>query len=236
VSSAIEILGAVVLVAGALVLLALLRGIHNAAVPSRLVERALQQLPPALRARYEDEWRADLAALSETPLAATRWALGLRRASSALARQAGTRRDRSRTWPVTRAAWPQLALDAPALGLAYYFAYALRFEDGVPERYLTLFERTLPFAIIGGLTCLALVGAYAPATSRKLVKVPEGVGLVTLALVAYVAFTRPVLILGWDGFVALNVPTGVCVIFALSACALMALSRAAITLARVVRT
>ena len=63
-SSAIEILGAVVLVAGALVLLALLRGIHNAAVPSRLVERALEQLPPGLRARYEEEWRADLAALS----------------------------------------------------------------------------------------------------------------------------------------------------------------------------
>ena len=235
-SSAIEILGAVMLVAGALALLALLRGIHNAAVPRLLVERALEQLPPALRARYEEEWRADLAALSETPLAATRWALGLRRASSALATQAGTRRDRSRTWPVTRASWLQLTLDAPALGLAYFFAYALRFDDGVPEVYLTLFERTLPFAIIGGLTCLALVGAYAPATSRRLVKVPEGVGLVTLALVAYVAFMQPVSILSSNGFVARNVPTSVCVIFAVSACALMALSRAAIRLTRVART
>ena len=235
-SSAIEILGAVVLVAGALMLLALLRGIHNAAVPSRLVERALEQLPPDLRARYEEEWRADLAALSATPLAATRWALGLRRASSALATQAGTRRVRSRTWPVTRASWPQLALDAPALGLAYFFAYALRFDGDVPEWYLTLFERTLPFAIIGGLTCLALVGAYAPATSRKLVKVPEGVGLVILALVTYVAFIQPVLIFRSNGFVALIVPWGVYVIFALSACALMALSRAAVTLTRVARS
>jgi hypothetical protein len=235
VSSAIGILGAVVLVAGAVVLLALLRGIHEAAVASRLVERALQQLPPELRTRFEEEWRADLAALSDRPLAATRWALGLRRASSALAKQAGARRDRTRTWPVTRASWPQLALDAPALGLAYFFAYALRFEDGVPEVYLTLFERTLPFAIIGGLTCLALVGAYAPATSRRLVKVPEGVGLVTLALVAYVAFIQPVSILSSNGFVARNVPTSVCVIFAFSACALMALSRAAIALTRVTR-
>ncbi len=234
-SSAIEILGAVVLVASALVLLALLRGIHNAAVPNRLVERALEQLPPGLRTRFEEEWRADLAALSDTPLAATRWALGLRRASSALAKQAGARRERSRTWPVTRAAWPQLALDAPALGLASFSAYALRFGGDVPERYLTLFERTLPFAIVGGLTCLALVGAYAPATSRRLVKVPEGVGLVTLALVAYVAFIQPVSILSSNGFVARNVPTSVCVIFAFSACALMALSRAAIALTRVTR-
>jgi len=233
VSSAIEILGAVVLVVGALVLLALLRGIHNAAVPRRLVERALEQLPPALRTRYGEEWRADLAALSDSPLAATRWALGLRRASIALTRQAGSRRER--TWPVTRASWPQLALDAPALGLAYFAAYALRFGGDVPERYLTLFERTLPFAIVGGLICLALVGAYAPATSTKAVKVPEGVGLVTLALVAYVTFIQPVLISRSYGFVALNVPTTVCVIFALSACALMALSRAAITLTRIAR-
>ena len=137
---------------------------------------------------------------------------------------------------MTRASWPQLALDAPALGLAYYFAYALRFEDGVPEVYLTLFERTLPFAIVGGLACLALVGAYAPATSRRLAKVPQGVGLVTLALVAYIAFVQPVSVLSSNGFVARNVPTGVCVIFAFSACALMALSRAAISLTRVART
>ena len=66
--------------------------------------------------------------------------------------------------------------------------------------------RTDPFAIIGGLTCLALVGAYAPATSRRLVKVPRGVGLVTLALVAYIAFIQPVSILSSNGFVARNVP------------------------------
>jgi hypothetical protein len=233
VSSAIGILGAVVLVAGAMVLLALLRGIHNAAVPSRLVERALEQLPPELRDRYGEEWRADLAALSATPVAATRWALGLRRASIALTRQAGSRRER--TWPVTRASWPQLALDAPALGLAYFAAYALRFGGDVPEAYLTLFERTLPFAILGGLMCLALVGAYSPTRATKTVKVPEGVGLVTLALVAYIAFIQPVLISSAHGFVALNVPAGVCAIFALSACALMALSRAAITLTRVAR-
>jgi len=44
-----------------------------------------------------------------------------------------------------------------------------------------------------------------------------------------------VLISGWHGFVAPNVPGSVCAIFALSACTLMALSRAAITLTRVAR-
>lgn len=234
-NAAIGILLAVVLVAGALVLLALLRGVHNAAVPSRLVERALERLPAELRARYETEWRADLAALSDKPVAATRWALGLRRASIALSRQAGAPRARGLTWPVTRASWPQMALDAASLALAYFAAYALRFGGDVPATFQALFERTLPFAVAGGLICLTLVGAYAPATAKRAVKVPEGIGLLTLTLVAYVAFVQPVLVSTADGFVVRNVPGSVCVIFAVSVCTLMALSRAAITLTRVAR-
>jgi hypothetical protein len=232
-NSAIGILGVAVLVAGALMLLALLRGIRNAALTSRLVERALERLPAELRDRYEEEWRADLAAQSGTAFAATRWALGLRRASIALSKQAGARR--KRTWPVTRASLPQMVLDAAALGVAYFAAYALRFEGDAPDTYQTMYERTLPFAIAGGLVCLTLVGAYGTTAVARTVKVYAGVGLATLTIVAYVALAQPVLITSSQGFVGRHVPAGVCVIFAISASLLMALSRAAIALTRVAR-
>lgn len=196
---------------------------------SQLMARALEQLPAELRARYAEEWRADLAALTGRTAAATVWALGLRRASIALCEQAGVERPR-RSLPVTRAALPQLGLDAVALGLAYYAAYALRFGRDVPEAYFSLFEHTLPFAIGGGLLCLTVVGAYGARGGP--VHVPKGVALATLAIVAYVALRPPVLISSDNGFVARNVPTGVCVIFAMSACALMAFSRAGIALTR----
>jgi hypothetical protein len=234
-SAAVGVLGAVVLIAGAVVLLALLRGMHNAAVPTRLVERALERLPAELRERYAEEWRADLAALSETPVGATRWALGLRRASSALSKQAGARRKRALTWPAARASLPQMALDAGALALAYFAAYALRFGGDVPDTYLTLFERTLPFAIVGGVVCLVIVGAYASGAAARPVKVAAGVGLATLALVAFIAFLQPVVVSSSQGFVARNVPLSVCVLFAIGASALMGLSRAAIVLARLAR-
>ena len=237
VSSAIEILGAVVLVAGALVLLALLRGIHDAAVPSRLVERALEQLPPELRVRYGEEWRADLAALSDNAARSDPVGAGpsprLQRAG-----KAGGNPARS----ITHLAGDPRVLAAAGARRrppsASPTSPPTRSASGAtcPRGTSRCSSARFPFAIVGGLMCLALVGAYAPATSRRLVKVPEGVGLVTLALVAYVALIQPVLILRWDGFVAVKVPWSVYVIFGLSACALMALSRAAIALTRVART
>lgn len=196
----------------------------------QLMTRALEHLPSELRARYDEEWRADLCALAGRPAAATVWALGLRRASIELCEQAGVARPARRTLPVTRAALPQLGLDAVALGLAYYAAYALRFGRDVPQTYSALFEHTLPVAVVGGLLCLTVVGAYG--TRRGLVQVPKGVGLATLTIVAYVALVQPILVSSAQGFVARNLPGGVCVIFAMTACGLMALSRAGISLTR----
>ena len=234
VSSAIEILGAVVLVAGALALLALLRGIHNAAVPRRLVERALEQLPPELRDRYGEEWRADLAdpvrnagrrdpagrsAFAAPP---SRWQG--RRAHGAIAHVAGD-----------PASWPQLALDAPALGLAYFSAYALRFGGDVPSvphavrTHASVRDRRRS-DVSGARRCLRArhVEETGQGARGRRPRHPRARRLHRVHSAR--ADLRE------HGFVALNVPAGVYVIFALSACALMALSRAAITLTRVART
>jgi hypothetical protein len=193
---------------------------------TQLMSRALEQLPAELRARYAEEWRADLVVLAGRPAAATIWALGLRRASIELCRQAGVERPARRWLPSMRAALPLVGLDAVSLGLAYYAGYALRFGRDVPQAYSELFERTLPFAVVGGLLCLTVVGGYGARSGAA--KVSKGVGLATLAIVAYVALLQPILISSAHGFVALNVPGGVCAIFALSAGTLMVLGRAGI--------
>jgi hypothetical protein len=181
-----------------------------------LLARALARLPEPLRARYEAEWRADLAVLRARRLATLRWALGLPRAAADLRAQAGHGR---------RASVPRLALDALALGLAYYAAYGLRFDADVPARYQDLLVRTLPFAVVGGLLCLGLTGNYARAGAGG-IRIIKGVALATLAIVAYAATAQPTLVMSEHGLTVLNVPAGVSVTFALLASPVLALNRA----------
>jgi hypothetical protein len=170
-----------------------------------LVARALARLPHDLRTRYAAEWQADRTAL--TGLVALRWALGLQRASAELRRQAGVKR---------RSALPLLVLDGLTLGLVYCAAYVLRFGAGIPNAYEELLVQTLPVVVLGGLVCLAV-------TANPI----KGVGLTTLVLIAYVTMLQPVEVSSAQGLSALRVPAGVCVLFALSACALLAFRRAA---------
>ncbi|MBE2320340.1 hypothetical protein DVA67_030530 [Solirubrobacter sp. CPCC 204708] len=180
-----------------------------------LLARALTRLPDALRERYAAEWRADRAALSGRRLATLRWAVGLQRASRELSGEG-------------RYAWlPRPAFDALAFGLAYYAAYALRFEGDVPSAYRDLLVQTLPFAVIGGTACMALTGNYAPRGAGAL-QVVKGVMLATLALIAYTALVQPTLVLTARGLAVLTVPAGVCLLFATTAGATMLLSRAAL--------
>jgi hypothetical protein len=118
---------------------------------------------------------------------------------------------------------PRIVLDALSLGLAYYLAFALRFGGEPPRRYEELFIQTLPFAVLGGVVCLGLVGAY----RGRAVRVINGVALATLSLIAYAALVQPVLVLTADGLRVLNVPAGVCVIFAMTATMLMLATRLA---------
>ena len=170
-----------------------------------LLARALARLPQDLRTRYAAEWQADRAALSG--LAALRWALGLQRASAELRRQAGVKR---------RSSSPLIALDGLTLGLVYGAAYLLRFSGDIPNVYEELFVQTLPVVVLGGLVCLA-------GTANPI----KGVGLTTLVLIAYVTMLHPVEAASLQSAAAPRVPGGVCVLFALSACALLWLRQAA---------
>lgn len=181
-----------------------------------LLARALQRLPKQLRSRYEAEWRADLAVLGDRRLASLRWAIGLQHAASDLRSQSGLKRP-------TRL--PRLTADALALGLAYYVAYLLRFDGQPPSRYQDLFGQTLPFAIVGGLACLALTGNYG-ATKVGAFRLAKGITLATLALIAYVAIAQPTLVNTVDGLRVLNIPAGVTVLFALTATATTLINRA----------
>jgi FlaA1/EpsC-like NDP-sugar epimerase len=129
------------------------------------------------------------------------------------------RRLRSAAFPVHRHALPQLALDAGLVALAYYLAYRLRFDEGIPSWYMDLFWRTLAFAIVGSLACFVLVGMYRHwmryASQRDYFKIAQGVVLSVLALIGYVAVVQPQLISTDTGFVARSVPTGVLSLFAL---------------------
>jgi FlaA1/EpsC-like NDP-sugar epimerase len=129
------------------------------------------------------------------------------------------RRLRTAAFPIHRHALPQLALDAGLVALAYYLAYRLRFDGGLPEYYSDLLWRTFAFAVFGSLVCFAAVGMYRHwmrySSQREYIKIAEGVVLAVLALVGYVAVVQPQLISTDTGFVARTVPTGVLVLFGL---------------------
>jgi FlaA1/EpsC-like NDP-sugar epimerase len=129
------------------------------------------------------------------------------------------RRIRSAAFPVHRHALPQVALDAGLVALAYYLAYRLRFDGGIPSIYHDLFLRTLTFAILGTLVSLALVGAYRHwmrySSQTEYLKIAEGALFGVLALVGYVAVFTPRLVPGATGFVSLGVPAGVLVLWGL---------------------
>jgi FlaA1/EpsC-like NDP-sugar epimerase len=129
------------------------------------------------------------------------------------------RRIRSAALPVHRHALPQVALDAGLVALAYFLAYRLRFDGGVPSRYQDLFEATITFAICGSVFVFALFGLYRHwmrySSQREYLQIAQAVAVAVFALVAYVAVVQPKLISTPEGEASLTVPTGVLVLFGL---------------------
>src|SRR4051812_3371693 len=129
------------------------------------------------------------------------------------------RRLRSAACPIHRHAVPQVAMDAGLVALAYYLAYRVRFDEGIPSVYMDLFKRTIAWAIFGSVLCFALVGFYRHwmrySSQREYFKIVEGTVLAVLSLVGYVTIVQPQLVMSASGFVSLNVPAGVLVLFGL---------------------
>jgi FlaA1/EpsC-like NDP-sugar epimerase len=129
------------------------------------------------------------------------------------------RRIRSAAFPVHRHALPQVVLDAGLAALAYFLAYRLRFDGGVPERYETLFERTITFVICGTVFVFALFGLYRHwmrySSQREYLQIVQAVVVSVFALIGYVVVVQPLLVTTPSGDVAVTVPTGVLVLFGL---------------------
>jgi FlaA1/EpsC-like NDP-sugar epimerase len=129
------------------------------------------------------------------------------------------RRISSAAFPVHRHALPQAALDAGLAALAYYLAYRLRFEGGIPERYQELFESTITFVVCGSVFSFALFGLYRHwmrySSQREYLQIVQAVAAAVVALVGYVAVVKPKLIYTPEGDVSVAVPTSVLVLFGL---------------------
>jgi FlaA1/EpsC-like NDP-sugar epimerase len=121
--------------------------------------------------------------------------------------------------PVHRHSLPQVLVDAGLVALSYYLAYQLRFDGAVTPLYQDLFERTVAFAVIGGVFCFAMFGLYRRwmryASRRDYMQVVQAVVVATFALLGYVAAVQPKLVFTGAGYASINVPTGVLVLHGL---------------------
>jgi FlaA1/EpsC-like NDP-sugar epimerase len=131
------------------------------------------------------------------------------------------RRSRLAALPVHRHALPQVAVDAGLVALAYYLAYRLRFDGGVPDDYHDLFKRTLSFVVIGSIAIFTGFGLYRHwmrySSQREYLRIVQAVVTAVLALVGYVAVVQPKLVnVGYPrGLVSVSIPAGVLALYGL---------------------
>jgi FlaA1/EpsC-like NDP-sugar epimerase len=128
------------------------------------------------------------------------------------------RRIRSAAIPFHRHSLPQIAVDGALVAFAYYLAFHLRFDGGLPHRYELLLERTLWWVLVGGLAALALSRVYLRSWNysgqRDYEAIVRGAVATTLLAVVGVAVLRPVQI-PRHGTLAVGLPLGVVALFGL---------------------
>jgi FlaA1/EpsC-like NDP-sugar epimerase len=136
------------------------------------------------------------------------------------------RRIRSAAIPVHRHSLPQLGVDGVLVALAWYLAFKLRFDGGVPVRYSDLFDRTVVPLVVIALVIFAVSRLYTKwwrFFGRHDYRALFGaVVIATLALEAYIAIVHPVKLTGRGGEIAVTAPGGVVAAFFLIALALTA--------------
>jgi FlaA1/EpsC-like NDP-sugar epimerase len=136
---------------------------------------------------------------------------------------------RRRFWPAVRPfhrhSLPQLVVDAALVAVAYFLAYRLRFDQGIPARYEDLLTTTLPWVIPASLLVFALFGLYAKhwryVTQRDFLAVAQGALVATVVLMAAIALIHPTTVHSITGRVGVNLPSGVSALFFLLVLALV---------------
>jgi FlaA1/EpsC-like NDP-sugar epimerase len=143
------------------------------------------------------------------------------------------RRIRSAALPLHRHSLPQLAVDGALVALAYYLAFELRFNSGPPRDYSRLREATIWWVLVGSMPVLALARVYQRrwrySGQRDYEAVVRAVVAIVLLAVVAIDVLRPVhryvpiegarVVDGHVrlGAVAVGLPNGVIVLFALLA-------------------
>jgi FlaA1/EpsC-like NDP-sugar epimerase len=133
------------------------------------------------------------------------------------------RRIRAAALPIHRHSLPQLAVDGALVALAYYLAFALRFDNGsggssqLPHDYQLLLARTIWWVLGGSLIVLVLARVYQRrwryAGQRDYEAVLRAVVLIVLLSVAGIEVARPVHRYPHGITVAVVLPVGVVTLF-----------------------
>src|SRR3954451_19668032 len=135
------------------------------------------------------------------------------------------RRFRLAIWPLHRHSLPQVAIDAVLVAGAYFLAYLLRFDQGVPKRYDDLFLTTLPWVVLVSVAVFALFGLYAKhwrySTQRDFLVILQAVLVASVVIMAAVAVFHPATVASLSGRVGVNLPSGVAALFFLMTLALI---------------
>jgi FlaA1/EpsC-like NDP-sugar epimerase len=128
-------------------------------------------------------------------------------------------------WPLHRHSLPQVAIDAGLVAGAYFLAYRLRFDQGVPKRYDDLFLTTLPWVIPTSAVVFVLFGLYAKhwrySTQRDFLAILQAVFVATVVTMAAIAVFHPATVASVSGRVGVNLPSGVSALFFLLSLALV---------------
>ncbi len=144
------------------------------------------------------------------------------------------RRIRSAALPLHRHSLPQLAVDGALVALAYYLAFQLRFNNGPPRHYAELRSATVWWVLLGSLPVLVLSRVYQRrwryAGQRDYEAVVRAVVLIVLLTVVAIEIFRPTHSYPSEAVgghhdvratVAIVLPNGVIVLYALLALAFL---------------
>lgn len=127
----------------------------------------------------------------------------------------------------------QILVDAVLVAIAFYGAFLLRFDNGIPAHYKELLDTLLPWVIVGKVIVFAAFGSYSKwwryTDAHDFRRIVEAVALSSLLLLTLVWLVKPVEITLANGSAeALDLPRGIVALDFLLTLLLVAGSRFAV--------